>query len=178
MRFLVWTASVWSLMFLGIVTIDVGYTVYTGKGASPTVTERINFSPEKGGVIGMMGRVSRHLDKTGDRAFGPVTPLVEMIVYGLLTPLLIAGPIGWEAHRQKWSTFLAGGITGSAGLLIVGWALSKFSLTAIYYSMVRVLFLCCRALGFSYYAGSLLYFVLLPPTIFLSYLLYHRVSLA
>lgn len=169
MRFLLWTAAVWALMAVGILTIDIGYVLYTGTSASASVTEQIDFAPDKSGVLGWMGRTSRYLDKMGHRVFGDYTPLAEILIYGILSPLLIAAPIGWEAHRREWSSFLGGVIAGAAGILILSWLVSKPTLTVIYYSLVNALLLSCRVVGLSYYGGSLLFFIFLPLTLIFLY---------
>jgi len=82
-----------SVMFVGIIAVDVGLTLSTGTAASSAVTQRIDFSPDAGGAVGWMERVSRRLDVLGREAFGRYTPLAELFIYGLVAPLLIAGPI-------------------------------------------------------------------------------------
>jgi len=103
MRLLLWTAAIWSVMFLGVVTIDIGYTVSTGTPASSAVTKRIDFTPDESSLLGTMERVSRELDRLGDKAFGRYVGLMELLLYGVLVPLLIAGPLAWEAHRRRWT---------------------------------------------------------------------------
>ena len=163
MRFLLWPATVWSVMFLGVVTIDVGYTISTGTQASSHVTEQIDYTPDEPGLLGMMGRISRELDRLGDNAFGRYVGLIELLLYGVLAPLFIAGPLAWEAHRRRWSRSGAIVISGLAGLVIALWVFWKYpDPSAVYYALVNALLLCCRAVGLSYYTGSLVYFIILP----------------
>ena len=163
MRFLLWTATVWSVMFLGVVTIDVGYTISTGTQVSSHVTEQIDYTPDEPGLLGMMGRISRELDRLGDNAFGRYVGLIELLLYGVLAPLFIAGPLAWEAHRRRWSRSGAIVISGLAGLVIALWVFWKYpDPSAVYYALVNALLLCCRAVGLSYYTGSLVYFIILP----------------
>lgn len=163
MRLLLWTAAIWSVMFLGVVTIDIGYTVSTGTPASSAVTKRIDFTPDESGLLGTMERVSRELDRLGDKAFGRYVGLMELLLYGVLVPLLIAGPLAWEAHRRRWTRSGAIVIGGLAGLVIALWVLWKYpDPSAVYYALVNALLLCCRAVGLSYYTGSLVYFIILP----------------
>lgn len=163
MRFLLWTATVWSVMFLGVVTIDVGYTISTGTQASSHVTEQIDYTPDEPGLLGMMGRISRELDRLGDNAFGRYVGLIELLLYGVLAPLFIAGPLAWEAHRRRWSRSGAIVISGLAGLVIALWVFWKYpDPSAVYYALVNALLICCRAVGLSYYTGSLVYFIILP----------------
>lgn len=163
MRFLLWTATVWSVMFLGVVTIDVGYTISTGTQVSSHVTEQIDYTPDEPGLLGMMGRISRELDRLGDNAFGRYVGLIELLLYGVLAPLFIAGPLAWEAHRRRWSRSGAIVISGLAGLVIALWVFWKYpDSSAVYYALVNALLICCRAVGLSYYTGSLVYFIILP----------------
>jgi hypothetical protein len=158
-------------MFLGIVTIDVGYTVSTGTQASSAVTERINFTPGGSGLLGTMEQISRRLDRIGDQVSGRYVGLFELLIYGIIAPLFMAGPLAWEARRRRWSRSGAAGIAGLAGLLIALWLFWKYPDPAgVYYGLVNALLLCCRAVGLSYYAGSLVYFVILPPLFALGYL--------
>jgi hypothetical protein len=150
-------------MFLGVVTIDVGYTISTGTQASSHVTEQIDYTPDEPGLLGMMGRISRELDRLGDNAFGRYVGLIELLLYGVLAPLFIAGPLAWEAHRRRWSRSGAIVISGLAGLVIALWVFWKYpDPSAVYYALVNALLLCCRAVGLSYYTGSLVYFIILP----------------
>ncbi|WP_022835178.1 hypothetical protein [Salisaeta longa] len=75
---------------LGIIAVDVGFTLHTGTVASAAGTQRIAFAPEGEGIVGWMARS---------------------------------------------------------------------------YALVRALLLCCRAVGLSYYAGSVLFFVILLPVV-------------
>ena len=86
-------------MFLGILAVDIGLTFQSGTVASSAVTHRIDFHPEGKGLLGGMEQASRRLDQLGYEAFGRHTPLAEILLYGILSPLFIAGPAGWEAGR-------------------------------------------------------------------------------
>jgi len=150
-------------MFLGVVTIDTGYTVLTGTEASAAVTEHIDYDPGGPGLHGWMGAAGRAVDRWGGAVAGPYEGLFEMLIYGVLTPLLIAMPLAWEAHRRRWSRSGSVVLLGLAGLAIGAWLAWKYpDLAAIYYAMVNVTLLASEAIGVSYYAGSLLYFVILP----------------
>jgi hypothetical protein len=169
MRFLLWTAAAWTVMFLGILAVDVGYVITTGTVATSAVTQQIDFTPDGAGILGWMEQASRTLDRLGDRAFGRTVGLFEMGLYGILCPLLIAGPLGWEARRRRWASKGAIVLTGVGGGLILLWGLSKSSPVAIYYALVNALLLSCRALGLSYYTGSFVYFIILPLVFGLGY---------
>jgi len=171
MRFLLWTAAIWAAMFLGVLAIDIGYTIATGSQADHAVTERIDFAPGDPGLLGTMGRMSRGLDRLGDTLFGPYVGLFELLMYGLIAPLFIAGPIGWEASRRQWARSGAIVLTGFAGLVIAAWLLWKYpDPSAVYYGLVNALLICCRAVGLSYYSGSLVYFVISPLLFALGYI--------
>ena len=169
MRFLLWTAAVWSFMFLGIVVVDVAHTVSTGTVASQAVVQQIDLTPDGTGLLNWMGCLSRELDQAGHQTFGRVTPLVELFLYGLVSPLLIAMPLGWEASRRKWPRGWAWGIGFLSSALIALWALSKPGFSEIYYTLINALLLCCRVAGLSYYQGSLVYFILFPLAVMTGY---------
>jgi hypothetical protein len=163
MRLLLWTVTIWSVMFLGVVTIDVGYTVSTGTQASFAVTDRIDFTPDESGLLGTMERVSRELDRLGDNSSGHYVWIIELLLYGVLAPLFIAGPLAWEAHRRRWTRSGAILLSSLAGIVIALWVFWKYpDPSAVYYALVNALLLCCRAVGLSYYTGSLVYFIILP----------------
>ena len=150
-------------MFLGVVTIDTGYTVLTGTEASAAVTEHIDYDPGGPGLHGWMGAAGRAVDRWGGAVAGPYEGFFEMLVYGILTPLLVAMPLAWEAHRRQWSRSGSVVLLGLAGLAIGAWLAWKYpDIAAVYYAMVNVTLLASEAIGVSYYAGSLLYFVILP----------------
>jgi hypothetical protein len=174
MRTLLWIAAAWAVMFLGIIAVDVGLTLSAGTAASSAVTQRIDFSPGAEGLIGWMERVSRRLDVVGREAFGRYTPLAELFIYGLVAPVLIAGPIGWEARRRQWPSRHALAVLAGAGALIGGWLWWTLpGLSTVFYALVRALLFCCRAIGLTYYAGSMVYFIFLPAASCLLYLV-HR----
>ncbi len=171
MRFLLWTAAIWAVMFLGIVAIDVGYTVSTGNQATHAVTKQIDFAPADPSLLGAMGRMSRNLDRLGDKAFGRYVGLFELLIYGIVAPLFIAGPLGWKASRRGWARSGAVVTVGLAGLIIAAWLVWKYpDPPAVYYGLVNALLICCRAAGLSYYSGSLVFFVILPPLFTLGYI--------
>lgn len=172
MRLLAWTAATWAVLFLAIIAIDVSHTVATGADASQAVVQEIDGREDDTGLLGWMERVSRDLDAVGHTVFGTFAPLFELGFYGLLAPLFIAIPVGCEARRRSWPPRPGIGIAGFSVLLIALWALSKPALPDIYYALVNALLLCCQAIGLSYYQGSLVYFIILPPTCLLAYVGY------
>jgi hypothetical protein len=158
-------------MFLGILAIDTGYTITTGSQATHAVTEQIDYTPADPGLFGAMGRISRGLDRLGDEAFGRYVGLFELLIYGFIAPLFIACPLAWEASRRRWPRSTAIVSLGLAALLIGAWVLWKYpDPSAVYYALVNALLICCRAVGLSYYSGSLVYFVILPPLFALAYI--------
>jgi hypothetical protein len=157
-------------MFLGILAIDIGYTITTGSQATHAVTEQIDYAPAAPGLFGAMGRISRGLDRLGDEAFGRYVGLFELLIYGFIAPLFIACPLAWEASQRQWPLSAAVVTVGLAAALIGTWVLWKYpDPSAVYYALVNALLICCRAVGLSYYSGSLVYFVILPPLFALGY---------
>lgn len=163
MRFVLWTAAIWALMFLGVIAVDVGHTVATGAQASSAVTQHINFTPDEDGLLGGMERLSRAMDRMGDEAFGRYVGLFEMALYGVLTPLLLAGPLAWEARQRQWPMRAGFVLLGLATVVIGAWLAWKYpDPAAVYYALVNVTLLSSQAIGVSYYTGCLIYFVILP----------------
>jgi hypothetical protein len=170
MRFLLWTATIWVLMFLGVVALDVGYTAYTGTQASSAVTKHIDFSPAGSSLHGWMGRAGRALDRMGAEAFGRYVALFEMGLYGVAAPLLIAMPLAWEARRRRWTRSGAIVLLGLSGLAIGAWLAWKYpDLAAVFHALVNVTRLSSQAAGLSYFAGSLFYFVIVPLLVAVGY---------
>ena len=158
---------------MGIIAVDVGLTLSAGTTASSAVTQRIDFNPGAEGTVGWMEHVSRRLDVLGQKTFCRYTPLAELFIYGLVAPLLIAVPIGWEARWREWPSRSALAVLAGAGALIGGWFWCTLpGLQMVFYALVRTLLFCCNLIGLSYYAGSLVYFIILPPVIFLGHLAY------
>lgn len=157
-------------MFLGVIALDVGYTIATGTQASSAVTQHINFTPDGDGLLGGMERLGRTMDQAGHEVFGRYTGLFEMALYGILTPLLIAMPLAWEAHRRQWSRRGSVVLIGLAALVIGTWLAWKYpDPAALFYAMVNVTLLASQAIGVSYYTGCLIYFVILPVLVATGY---------
>lgn len=170
MRFLSWTAACWALLFLMVLAVDVGYTLHTGTQASHAVTAQIDFEPDGSGIVGWMERTAREIDRRGDVAFGRVVGLGELFIYGIVAPLFVVVPLGWEAHRRDWPVGPAGVIIGAAALCIAAWLAWKYpDATAVYYALVNALLIGCRAIGMSYYSGSFVYFIMAPLAFFVGY---------
>jgi hypothetical protein len=89
-------------MVLSVAGLDVLYTLSTGVQAARAVTSQIDFDPESTSILGWMQEVGRTLDRMGSAAFGRYAPLVELLLYGMATPLLVALPLAGEAQRRRW----------------------------------------------------------------------------
>jgi hypothetical protein len=57
----------------------------------------------------------------GSAAFGQYAPLVELLLYGMATPLLVAMPLAGEAQRKRWPRSAAVVVLGLAVLGIGAW---------------------------------------------------------
>ena len=170
MRFVLWIATAWTVMFFFVAGLDVLYTLRTGQQASRAVTRQIEYDPDTRGLRGSMQRAGRALDRMGHAAFGRAAPLFELFLYGLVAPLLVAAPVADAAHRHRWSRSGAVVLLGLAGLGIAAWLSWKGpDPTAVFYALVNVTLRVSEATGMSYYTGSLLYFVLLPLAVGLSF---------
>jgi len=177
MRFLLWSATIWAVMFLGVIGLDIGYTIHAGTQASNAVVEQIDVFPEEASLHGWMDQTGRTFDRMGSEAFGGYVGLFEMGLYGIAAPLLIAMPMAWEARRRRWTRNGALMLLGLSGVVIVAWLAWKYpDPAAVFYALVNVTLLSSRAAGLSYFAGSLFYFVILPLLFALGYggLLIHR----
>jgi hypothetical protein len=170
MRFVLWIATAWTVMFFFVAGLDVLYTLRTGQQASRAVTHQIKYDPDTRGLRGSMQRAGRALDQMGYAAFGRAAPLFELFLYGLVAPLLVAAPVADAARRHRWSRSGAVVLLGLAGLGIAAWLSWKGpDPTAVFYALVNVTLRVSEATGMSYYTGSLLYFVFLPLAVGLSY---------
>lgn len=170
MRFVLWIATAWAVMFLFIVGLDVLYTLRTGQQASSAVTRLIEYDPDARGLRGPMQRAGRALDQMGYAAFGRAAPLFELFLYGFVAPLLVAVPFADVARRRRWPRSGAVVLLGLAGLGITAWlSWKEADPPAVFYALVNVTLRASEAAGMSYYTGSLVYFVLLPLGIGLSY---------
>jgi hypothetical protein len=117
-----------------------------------------------------MERLSRAMDRRGDVALGRYVGIFEMALYGVLTPLLIAAPLAWEAHRRRWPRRGSMVLLGLAGLVIGAWVAWKYpDPAAVYYALVNAALQASQAIGVSYYTGCLIYFVILPMVFAVGY---------
>jgi hypothetical protein len=157
-------------MVFSVAGLDVLYTLSTGVQASHAVTDQIEFNPEGTGILGWMQELGRTLDRMGSAAFGRYAPLVELLLYGMATPLLVAMPLAGEAQRKRWPRSAAVVVLGLAALGIGAWLGWKYpDPSAVYYALVNVTLRASHVVGVSYYTGSLLSFIILPLLVAFAY---------
>jgi hypothetical protein len=157
-------------MVFSVAALDVLYTLSTGVQASHAVTSQIDFDLESTGILGWMQEVGHTLGRMGTVAFGRYAPLVELLLYGMATPLLVAMPLAGESQRKRWPRSAAVVVLGLAVLGIGAWLGWEYpDLSAVYYALVNLTLRASHVVGVSYYTGSLLSFIILPLLVAVAY---------